>query len=105
MTIGKNCLIVAQVGLGGSAKVGDRAVVGGQAGLPDHLTIGNDAVVHAQAGITSNVPERSVVIGSPAQPKRDFLEREVYLKKLPRLSKQLKELKQQIALLSEKLGA
>ena len=105
VTIGKKCLIVSQVGLGGSSKVGDRAVVGGQAGLPDHMTIGDDAVVHAQAGITNNVPERGVVIGSPAQPKRDFLEREVYLKKLPRLSMQLKELKQQIALLSEKLGA
>jgi UDP-3-O-[3-hydroxymyristoyl] glucosamine N-acyltransferase len=68
------------------------------------MTIGDDAVVHAQAGITNNVPERGVVIGAPAQPKRDFLEREVYLKKLPGLWKQLKELKQQIALLAEKLG-
>jgi UDP-3-O-[3-hydroxymyristoyl] glucosamine N-acyltransferase len=104
VTIGKNCLIVSQVGLGGSSTVGDRAVVGGQAGLPDHLTIGDDAVVHAQAGITSHVAERAVVIGSPAQPKRDFLEREVYLKRLPSLSKQLKELKQQIAALADRLN-
>ncbi|MBV9390274.1 MAG: UDP-3-O-(3-hydroxymyristoyl)glucosamine N-acyltransferase, partial [Verrucomicrobia bacterium] len=103
VTIGKNCLIVAQVGLGGSSKIGDRAVVGGQAGLPDHLTIGDDAVVHAQAGITNHVPQRAVIIGSPAQPKRDFLEREIYLKRLPAHSKAIKELKRQIAELQAKV--
>ncbi|HEY0791581.1 MAG TPA: UDP-3-O-(3-hydroxymyristoyl)glucosamine N-acyltransferase [Chthoniobacterales bacterium] len=96
VTVGRNCLIVAQVGLGGSSQVGHRAVVGGQAGLPDHLCIGDDAVVHAQAGITSNVAERAVVIGSPAQPKRDFLEREVHLKRLPNVFKALKELRQRV---------
>lgn len=104
VTIGQNCLIVSQVGLGGSSKVGNRAVVGGQAGLPDHLTIGEDAVVHAQAGITNHIPEKSVVIGSPAQPKRDFLEREVHIKRLPKIYQTLKELRQKITQLEERLG-
>jgi UDP-3-O-[3-hydroxymyristoyl] glucosamine N-acyltransferase len=97
VTIGQNCLIVAQVGLGGSSVVGNRAVLGGQVGLPDHLTIGDDAVVHAQAGITNHVRERTVVIGSPAQPKRDFLEREVHLKRLPAIYKAIKELQRKVA--------
>lgn len=105
VTIGKNCLIVAQVGMGGSAKVGDRAVVGGQAGLPDHLNIGNDALVQAQAGITKNVPERAIVIGSPAIPKREFVEREFALKRLPKLVAQVKELKAQVAALTEKVNS
>ena len=105
VTIGKNCLIVAQVGLGGSSKVGDRAVVGGQAGLPDHLQIGNDALVQAQAGITKNVPERTIVVGSPAFPKREFLERELGLRRLPKLAAQVKELKAEIAALTEKVNA
>jgi UDP-3-O-[3-hydroxymyristoyl] glucosamine N-acyltransferase len=105
VTIGKNCLIVAQVGVGGSAKVGDRAVVGGQAGLPDHLSIGNDALVQAQAGITKNVPERAIVIGSPALLKREFLEREFGLKRLPKLVAQVKELQAQVAALTEKVNS
>jgi UDP-3-O-[3-hydroxymyristoyl] glucosamine N-acyltransferase len=103
VTIGENCLVVAQVGLGGSSKVGDRAVVGGQAGVPDHMQIGNDAVVHAQAGISANVPERSVLIGSPAIPKREFLEREVQIKRLPNLRRMIKELQARVAELEEKL--
>jgi UDP-3-O-[3-hydroxymyristoyl] glucosamine N-acyltransferase len=105
VTIGTNCLIVAQVGLGGSSRVGHRAVVGGQAGLPDHLTIGDDALVLAQAGITNHVPPKSIIIGSPAEPKRRFLEQQVQIRRLPRFSTELKELRQQVAALTEKLNS
>ena len=64
--------------------------------MPDHLSIGDDAVVHAQAGITNHVPDRAVVIGAPAQPKRDFLEREVHLKRLPGMYKTLRELQRRV---------
>jgi len=101
VAIGKNCLIVAQVGLGGSSKVGDRVVMGGQAGLPDHLTIGNDAVIQAQAGITKDVAEKTIAMGSPALAKGEFLERELALRRLPR---QIKELREQLAALTEKVN-
>ena len=105
VTIGTNCLIVAQVGLGGSSKVGHRAVVGGQAGLPDHLTIGDDALVHPQAGISNHVPPKSIIIGSPAEPKRRWLEQQLQIRRLPRIARELKELRQQIAALTEKLNS
>jgi len=105
VTIGTNCLIVAQVGFGGSSKVGHRAVVGGQAGLPDHLTIGDDALILAQAGITAHVPPKSIVIGSPAEPKRRFLEQQLNIKRLPRIIRELKELREQVAALTEKLNS
>lgn len=105
VTIGTNCLIVAQVGLGGSSKVGHRAVVGGQAGLPDHLSIGDDALVHAQAGIVNHVLPRSIVIGTPAEPKKRFLEQHVQVRRLPRIARELRELRQQVAALTEKLNA
>ena len=105
VTVGKNCLIVAQVGLGGSSKVCDRVVMGGQAGLPDHMKVGEDALVQAQAGITKDVPEKAIVIGSPAMPNREFLRRELNLKRLPRLVAEVKELKAQVAALTEKLNS
>jgi UDP-3-O-[3-hydroxymyristoyl] glucosamine N-acyltransferase len=104
VTIGTNCLIVAQVGLGGSSKVGHRAVVGGQAGLPDHLTIGDDALVQAQAGIVNHVLPKSIVIGTPAGPKRRFLEEQVQIRRLPRIARELKELREKVAALTEKLN-
>jgi UDP-3-O-[3-hydroxymyristoyl] glucosamine N-acyltransferase len=105
VTIGKNCLIVAQVGLGGSSNIGDRAVIGGQAGLPDHLTIGDDAVIHSQAGITRNIAPKSVVIGSPAVPKSEFLEHEVSIRRVPKLNKMVRDLTAQVAELTKRLSA
>ena len=103
VTIGKNCLIVSQVGMGGSSKVGNRTVVGGQAGLPDHLSIGEDAVIHAQAGVTGHIAPKAVVIGSPAVPKTEFLEQQVLIKRLPKLNKAVRELKSQITALNKRL--
>jgi UDP-3-O-[3-hydroxymyristoyl] glucosamine N-acyltransferase len=96
-TIGRNCLVVAQVGLGGSSQLGDRAVMGGQSGLPDHTSVGDDSVVYAQTGISENIPERQLVGGTPAMPLRDALRREMSIKRLPRMFQELKELKQKVA--------
>jgi UDP-3-O-[3-hydroxymyristoyl] glucosamine N-acyltransferase len=100
--IGGNCLIVSQVGLGGSSKVGNRVVIGGQSGLPDHVSVGDDAVVHARSGIVGHVPERAAMIGIPALPLREFMEREVKMRRLPNL---IKELKQQMESIMEKLNS
>ena len=102
VTIGTNCLIVAQVGLGGSSKIQDRVVIGGQAGVADHLTIGEDALIQAQAGISSHVPARRIMVGSPAEFKRDYLEQQMQGKRTPRI---LRELEQQIVAMTEKLNS
>jgi UDP-3-O-[3-hydroxymyristoyl] glucosamine N-acyltransferase len=103
-TIGRNCLIVALAGLGGSSKVGDRVVMGGQAGLPDHMVVGDDAVIWAQAGVVGNVPAKQAVGSTPAVPMREFLERQVQLKRLPAMQRQLKELQKAVEDLQKELG-
>jgi UDP-3-O-[3-hydroxymyristoyl] glucosamine N-acyltransferase len=103
VTIGANCLIAAQVGLGGSSRVGARAVLGGQSGVPDHLSVGEDAMVLAKSGPTMHVPAKAIVMGSPAEPKQRYLVEQLEIRRLPRMAKELKELRQQVAALSEKL--
>jgi UDP-3-O-[3-hydroxymyristoyl] glucosamine N-acyltransferase len=76
--LGTDCLIVGQVGIAGSTKVGDGVFIGGGAGVADHLTIGAGARIAAQAGVSKNVPPGETWIGSPAQPYRQWL-RERYL--------------------------
>jgi UDP-3-O-[3-hydroxymyristoyl] glucosamine N-acyltransferase len=100
--IGSNCLIVAQVGLGGSSTVGDRVVMGGQSGVPDHVSVGNDAVIYARAGIIGPVPEKAAMIGIPAMPLRQFMDKEVKMRRLPNL---IKDLQRQMASLMEKLNS
>ncbi len=71
--IGKGCLIVSQVGIAGSCVIGDRVVIAGQAGLADHIEIGADTIITAKAGVTKSFPEKSIVVGIPAVPRKEFI--------------------------------
>lgn len=79
---GRGCVIVAQVGIAGSATLGDGVQMGGQAGLAGHLTIGDRARVGAQAGVMNDVPAGTDVVGSPAWPAKDTLRAMAALRRL-----------------------
>ena len=95
--VGQNCLIVSQVGIAGSCEIGDRVVIAGQAGLADHLKIGDDAIIMAQAGLMRDVEPKSVVMGSPALPKREAFQNYMYVNKLKDLFQDMKALKKRVA--------
>jgi len=90
--IGKQVLIVAQVGVSGSTTVADGAVLGGQAGLAGHITIGAGARVAAQAGVISDVAPGETVSGYPARPHREALRASAALFRLPKLMARLERL-------------
>jgi len=81
---GRCCVIVSQAGISGSTVLGDHVMVAGQAGLVGHLRIGRKARIGAQAGVMSDVPEAADVLGSPAQPVREFFRQVAALKRLAR---------------------
>ena len=89
--IGKGCLIVSQVGIAGSCVIGDRVVLAGQAGLADHINIGNDSIVVAKAGVTKSFPEKSIVIGIPAVPRKEFIRQLKTVKDAEELIKKFKK--------------
>ena len=82
VVLGRCCIIVAQVGISGSTMLGDFVQVGGQAAMAGHLQIGSGAQIGAQAGVISDVEPGAKMLGSPAQPSRDFFRQIAVLKKL-----------------------
>jgi UDP-3-O-[3-hydroxymyristoyl] glucosamine N-acyltransferase len=80
--LGRCCVIVAQVGISGSTVLEDFVRVGGQAAMAGHLRIGQGAEIGAQAGVISDMAPGTRVIGSPAQPIRDFFRQIATLKKM-----------------------
>ena len=82
--LGRGCVIVAQAGISGSTVLEDHVMVAGQAGLTGHLRIGRRARIGAQAGVMSDVPAGADVVGSPAQPVRDFFRHVAVLRRLVR---------------------
>ncbi len=89
--IGKGCMIVSQVGIAGSCKIGDRTVIAGQVGMADHIEIGSDSIIMAKAGITRSFPEKSILIGAPAMPRKDFIKQMKNMKKAEELVNKFKE--------------
>ncbi len=87
VTTGRCCVIVAHAGVSGSTVLGDFVVVAAQAGLTGHLTVGAKARIGAQAGVMSDVAAGADVIGSPAEPVRDFFRGVATLRKLARRPK------------------
>jgi UDP-3-O-[3-hydroxymyristoyl] glucosamine N-acyltransferase len=82
--LGRGCVIVSQAGISGSTILEDHVVVAGQAGLTGHLRIGRRARIGAQAGVMSDVPAGADVVGSPAQPAREFFRYVATLRRLVR---------------------
>ncbi len=89
--IGKGCMIVSQVGIAGSCVIGDRVVIAGQAGLADHINIGNDSIIAAKAGVTKSFPEKSIVVGAPAVPRKEFIRQLKTIKDAEELIKKFKK--------------
>jgi UDP-3-O-[3-hydroxymyristoyl] glucosamine N-acyltransferase len=71
--IGSLCLLMAQVGIAGSAHIGNGVIIAGQAGIGGHVTIGDGARIAGQAGVFGDVPAGESWSGYPARPHRESL--------------------------------
>ena len=90
--VGRLCLIMAQVGIAGSARLADGVIVAGQVGIAGHRSIGAGARLAGQAGVFGDVPAGETWSGYPARPHRDALRAQAALFRLPRLLRALERL-------------
>ncbi len=66
--VGEHCIIVSQVGVSGSSRLGRGVVLAGQVGVADHVTIGDGAIIGARSGIAADVAPGDKLLGTPARP-------------------------------------
>jgi UDP-3-O-[3-hydroxymyristoyl] glucosamine N-acyltransferase len=78
VAIGRHCVLVAQVGISGSATLEDFVVLGARVGVNNHVTIGEGAHIAACAIIPHDVPAGARYGGFPAKPVKQWM-REVFL--------------------------
>ncbi len=90
--VGRLCLIMAQVGVSGSARLADGVILAGQVGIAGHRSIGAGARLAGQAGVFGDVPAGETWSGYPARPHRDALRAQAALFRLPRLLRNLERL-------------
>ena len=102
VTVGKHCLIVAQVGISGSTQIGNHVILAGQAGIVGHLTIGDGAVVAAQSGVSKSIGAGQQVFGSPAQPLKNAFRNNAHIQRLDHYVSMIQDLKKRLDELEKK---
>jgi UDP-3-O-[3-hydroxymyristoyl] glucosamine N-acyltransferase len=100
VTVGRNVLLAAQVGIAGSTDLEDDVVFGGQVGVGGHLTIGRGAVAVGQSGVTNSLEPRAMVAGYPAIDSREWRKASVLFKRLPELKRRIEALELRLSRLT-----
>jgi UDP-3-O-[3-hydroxymyristoyl] glucosamine N-acyltransferase len=86
--IGHNCevgeysILVSQVGLAGSTKLGRNVVMGGQAATAGHLEIAPFTQIAARGGVTKSIKQPGVYSGFPLMPHKQWLKLQGLLSRL-----------------------
>jgi UDP-3-O-[3-hydroxymyristoyl] glucosamine N-acyltransferase len=96
VVIGEHCIIVGQVGIAGSTRLGSYVVLAGQVGLAGHLNIGNQVTVAAQSGVMDHIPDGQKWFGYPARPDRQMKRQLIAVQQLPELIRRVKELEKRL---------
>ena len=87
--IGKNTVIAGQAGIAGSTVIGKNCQIGGQVGFVGHLKVGDNVRINGQAGVFSNIPDDSIIKGTPAIDERNFNRSYVLFKNFEKVIKDL----------------
>jgi UDP-3-O-[3-hydroxymyristoyl] glucosamine N-acyltransferase len=103
--VGRNVMLVAQVGIAGSTTIGDSSVLAGQVGVAGHLHVGKGTKATAQTGIPNSLPDGSFVSGYPAIENREWLKSSAVFRRLPEMKKALAALEKRLEGLEARLGA
>jgi UDP-3-O-[3-hydroxymyristoyl] glucosamine N-acyltransferase len=90
-------LLIAQVGVAGSSRIGARAILAGQAGIAGHLQIGPGARIAAQSGVGKDVPSGEDQFGSPSREKGEAFRLIALYGKLPELFQRVRALERKLA--------
>jgi UDP-3-O-[3-hydroxymyristoyl] glucosamine N-acyltransferase len=84
VTIGRHCLLAAQIGLAGSLTIGDNVALGAKVGINNHLRIGDGAVVTAMSAVKDDIPADGRWGGFFAKPTKQWFREIVAVERLVR---------------------
>jgi UDP-3-O-[3-hydroxymyristoyl] glucosamine N-acyltransferase len=84
VTIGRHCLLAAQIGLAGSLTIGDNVALGAKVGINNHLRIGDGAQVTAMSAVKDDIPPNGRWGGHFAKPTKQWFREILAVERLVR---------------------
>lgn len=101
--VGENSILVAQVGIAGSSKLGRKVICSGQVGISDHVNIPDNTVLLARTAVLDSIHESGVYMGYPSIPAIKFQRLQIHYNKLDEYVKEIKNLKKRIEEMEKKI--
>lgn len=95
--VGQHCLLIAQVGVAGSARLGDGVVLAGQVGVAGHVDVGDGVRVASKSAVFKSAEPGSEVAGIPAIDSMEWKRQQVRLRRLGELEKRVGALERELA--------
>ncbi len=89
---GKDCAMASQVGIAGGAVIGNGVILAGQVGVTNRVKVGDGVIASSKCGIHTDIDPGAVISGFPAIPNRLWLRCSANFKRLPDLTKAIKEI-------------
>jgi UDP-3-O-[3-hydroxymyristoyl] glucosamine N-acyltransferase len=102
VTVGPHSILCAQAGIAGSSELGAGVILGGQAGVAGHLHLHDGAKLGAQSGVMDDIPQGEAWGGFPAHALNDWFRTAAAVRRLPKLLKEIVELRKRIGDLEKK---
>ena len=96
VVVGEFSMLIGQCGIAGSAKIGQGVIVAAKAGINGHITLGDGCRIGGTSGVVKDVAPGATVIGTPAEPQREFMTRYILPKTVTKLKAQLKSLEEKV---------
>ncbi len=104
VNVGVHTVMAAQAGISGSSKVGRHCTFGGQTAMAGHIKTGDNLIVGARGALSGNTKGNQVVSGVPAFAHREWLKAAKTFQHLPRMRRELTEMRQKIEQLEQLLA-
>jgi UDP-3-O-[3-hydroxymyristoyl] glucosamine N-acyltransferase len=96
VSFGEDCVVVAQSGISGSCRIGNRVLMSGQTGTIDHLNIADDVVLVHRAGLTKDITKPGMYAGTPTQPYAEYARNITVFRRLFELKRRVAALERQL---------
>lgn len=103
--LGQHNILCAFTGIAGSTISGDHVIFAANVGVSDHVRIDDQVILGARAGVPphKHLLSGNIYIGNPARPKDKAIEQELSVTRLPRMKKNLTQLKERVDALSQRI--
>jgi UDP-3-O-[3-hydroxymyristoyl] glucosamine N-acyltransferase len=103
VVVGEDTILVSQVGIAGSTRIGRHCTFGGQAATAGHLSVGDNVTIGARGGVTNDVGDNQLLSGLPVMPHKEWLKASMTFGRLPEMRREIGRMKKQIAELENML--